>query len=127
MAILNLFVSIYLCQKFGAIGSAIGTALSLIICNGIIMNVYYLKKCNLDIIRFWKNIICMFRAFIPPIIFAVCMHFLWIDSSLIAMFFKIVVYTMSYCISMWCFAMNDYEKNLLKKPILSFFNKKRKA
>ena len=46
MAVINLLLSIVLCQKYGAIGSAIGTAISLIIANGIIMNIYYYKKCN---------------------------------------------------------------------------------
>lgn len=41
MAIVNLVISIFLCQIYGAIGSAIGTAISLIFVNGIIMNIYY--------------------------------------------------------------------------------------
>ena len=34
MAIVNLMLSIYLCQIYGAVGSAIGTAISLILANG---------------------------------------------------------------------------------------------
>ena len=56
MALVNLGLSIILCQKYGAVGSAIGTAISLVMANGFIMNFYYHKNCNIDIICFWKNI-----------------------------------------------------------------------
>ncbi len=126
MALLNLIMSIYLCQKFGAIGSAFGTAFSLIVCNGIIMNVYYAKECRLDVVSFWKNIICMLKGFVFPIAVSICLYFFWLDDSIITMLFKIAIYTLSYCVSMWCFAMNDYEKNLFKKPIFLLINKPRK-
>lgn len=38
----------------GAIGTALGTSISLILANGLIMNVYYHKQCNVDIIAFGK-------------------------------------------------------------------------
>lgn len=57
MALINLGLSIILCKRFGAVGSAIGTAISLIVANGLVMNIYYHKKCNIDIITFWKNIL----------------------------------------------------------------------
>ena len=127
MALVNLIMSIYLCQKFGATGSAFGTAFSLIVCNTVIMNLYYAKACKLDIALFWKNIICMLKGFILPIAVSLCLHFFWSDQSIFSMMLKIIIYTMLYCISMWCLAMNDYEKNLLKKPIILFVNKLRKG
>lgn len=54
MALINLGLSIVLCQKYGAVGSAAGTAISLILCNGVIMNIYYHRKCNIDISAFGK-------------------------------------------------------------------------
>jgi O-antigen/teichoic acid export membrane protein len=53
MALINLGLSIWLCQKYGAVGSAIGTSISLIVANGLLMNMYYYKKCGIDIPLFW--------------------------------------------------------------------------
>ena len=48
MAAVNVGVSIPLAIKFGSIGSAIGTAGSLLIANVIVINVYYQKCCGID-------------------------------------------------------------------------------
>ena len=47
MAIVNVVISIPLAARFGSVGAAMGTAISLVLANGIIMNVFYhttLKK-----------------------------------------------------------------------------------
>ena len=69
MAVINLVLSILLCQKYGAIGCAIGTAVSLIIANGLIMNIFYHKKCNIDIVTFWREIGSVAKGMIIPFIF----------------------------------------------------------
>ena len=69
MALINLGLSIWLCQKYGAIGSAFGTALSLIVANGLVMNIYYNKCCGIDIPMFWKNILLVSRGMIAPVLF----------------------------------------------------------
>ena len=66
IAISNIFISIPLAIKLSGFGSAIGTALSLLVGQGIILNIYYHKKIHLNILRFWKNII---RMAIPALIF----------------------------------------------------------
>lgn len=123
MAVLNLGMSIYLCQRFGATGSAIGTAISLIACNAIVMNIYYAKACKIDVVSFWKNIINMLKGLVLPVIVSVFMNWWWGETNLFGFLFKVVVYTGVYCISMWCFSMNNYEKNLLRKPVLAFINR----
>ena len=56
-AIANVIISIPLALRLGAVGSAIGTALSLVVCNLIVMNIYYQNVVKIDILKFWKNII----------------------------------------------------------------------
>lgn len=46
MALVNLVLSIYLCQLWGVVGSAIGTAFSLVIANGLLINIYYQKPAT---------------------------------------------------------------------------------
>ncbi|MCR5142751.1 MAG: oligosaccharide flippase family protein [Ruminococcus sp.] len=117
MALINLGLSIVLCQKFGAVGSAIGTAISLVVANGLVMNIYYNRKCNIDIPFFWKNILRQSVGLILPICAGIAIvNFIEIK-SIIMFAVCVLAYTAVYCLSMWLFGMNDYEKDLIRKPI----------
>lgn len=125
MALINLMLSIVLCQKYGAIGSAIGTAISLVVANGIIMNIYYQKKCNIDILYFWSSIGKLSVGLIIPIIVGIGMKF-WIKSdSLIMYLFEILLYVLVYVLSMWKIGMNEYEKRLFSSLVLKIFRLRR--
>lgn len=117
MAILNFVMSVYLCQLYGAIGSAIGTAISLIIANGITMNIYYQKKCNIDVFYFWKNILKVSRGLIIPIVFEILIKIVFNKFSISFYFLNIAIYTCLYVLSMWFWGMNKYEKNLILVPM----------
>lgn len=117
MAVFNLMISIILCQKYGAVGSAIGTAFSLIIANGIIMNIYYHKKCNVNIILFWKNIISMGKGLIIPIFSGILLLQILNTYAILEFIFGVLCYAAIYGVSMYFFAMNDAEKSLLLAPI----------
>lgn len=123
MALINLILSIFLCQKYGEIGSAIGTALSLIIANGIIMNVYYHKACDIDIWVFWKNIVSQSRGLLIPIVGGSLMMCFVDYKGILKLLVMIIVYVIIYSISMWKFGMNDYEKSLFGRPIRKMMRK----
>jgi len=117
MALLNFVMSIYLVQIYGAIGAAIGTAISLVIANGLIMNLYYHQKCSLNIILFWKNILRQSCGLIPPLILGCilcCFTNLYAADTLIRC---ILGYTMFYCICVYHISMNTYERLLIKNII----------
>ena len=59
IALANVAASIPLAKMWGGVGSAIGTAASLIIGNGIIINIYYHNKVKINIPKFWGQIIKM--------------------------------------------------------------------
>lgn len=117
MACVNLVVSIFLCQKYGAIGSAIGTAISLLLANGFIMNIYYHKKCNIDILLFWKNILRMTIGLLIPIVFGVILVYFVDLYSIWKLLLSIFSYTLIYIGSMWLLGMNIYEKSLVSSLI----------
>lgn len=124
MAVMNLVLSIFLCQKYGAIGSAVGTAISLVIANGIIMNIYYQKELKIEIVVFWKNILKMSIGLVVPIIIGILiMRFISI-SSIWVLLGLIIGYTMIYCASMWLLGLNRYEKELICKPLRKIFKRK---
>ena len=123
MAMINLGLSIVLCQKFGAVGSAIGTAIALIVANGFVMNIYYYRKCNIDILFFWKNILQQFVGLIFPVCLGILLVTLLEVNTFICFVMCVFGYTVAYCVSMWLLGMNEYEKDLIKEPIKSFFNR----
>src|SRR5699024_10807113 len=57
IAIINSLISVYLSKTHGGIGAAIGTSLSLVIGNIIVMNLYYHFKVKLNMIRFYKELV----------------------------------------------------------------------
>ncbi len=125
IAIANLFISIPLAKKFGSIGSAIGTSIACLLGQWIIMNIYYYKKANIDIPRFWKNI---FKMSIPIIIIFIptlLINNMHMSSNIIVVGLKILLYTIVYSILLWFFVLNDYEKDLVRKPIVRIIKNKK--
>lgn len=125
MAVLNLVASVFLCQLWGATGSAIGTAMSLLVANGVIINIYYQKECNVDVIYFWKNIVGMWRGLLLPIAFGCGITIFVKTWNVKKMILYILMYIVVYCFSAWVFNMNQSEKELLKKPMVIIWRRMR--
>ncbi len=123
IAFLNITVSIPLAQKYGEIGCAAGTAGSLLIGNGIIMNWYYHKKMGIDVIRFWKSILKTAKALIPTAVLAFyVISFIRFETKL-QYLSGILVFTIVYGVSMWILGLNKEEKQLFLR-ILQKIRKK---
>lgn len=114
MAIFNLILSIFLCQSYGAIGCAVGTCLSLLLANGLMINIYYHKKCNINIFSYWKNILRMSVGLIIPVIAGSAIMIFVNTDRLIVFIPLVLVYTIIYLVSMWLFAMNGEEKQVVR-------------
>lgn len=116
MALGNLIISIPLSLRFGGVGAAFGTALSMIIGNGLAMNWYNHTKIGLNMGYFWKQILKFVPALIIPIIYGITIN-LFVN---LYTFFNFLIYGMIYVglflASMWFFGMNDYERMQLKNP-----------
>lgn len=123
IAIINIIISIPLSIHYGAIGAAIGTSLSLIIGNIIIINIYYYKKIKIDILKFWKNILSMTISILPAIVIGIILNKLLVSDTIIYFCIKVIIYTLVYAIFMWLFAMNNYEKGLITKPFKKIFSR----
>lgn len=113
MAAVNLGVSIVLCQDYGALGTAIGMAVFFLVADGLIMNIYYYKKCNIDIPAFWKSILRLSLGLVIPVICGIVIKQFFNFYDVKMMFAGIVVYCVIYAASMWLVGMNSYEKGLL--------------
>jgi len=116
IAIFNMFLSIPLAKKYGGVGAALGTAISLVIGNGLVMNWYYHMRVGLNMKYFWKQILQFIPALVLPI--SVGIVILTNVDLYNAVHFLIsgFVYVLVYFISMWFLGMNKYEKDLIGKP-----------
>ena len=114
MAIINLILSIFLCQIWEGVGAAIGTGLASIVANGIIMDIVYHKKININIFEYWKNILRQTLGMIGPfIVGALIMKFADMG-SLVRLAFWILIYVVIFAVFVWLLSMNTFEKDLVK-------------
>ena len=123
IAIANIGISIPLAKQFGGIGSAIGTSLALVIGQIIIMNIYYHKKIHINMIEFWKEIIKMSVSVLITFLLGFGAYRAINTENIIIYGLEIIIYTLVYATLMWNFAMNDYEKNIIRKPINKILHK----
>lgn len=124
MAFVNCAMTVFLCQLYGAVGAAIGTAVSFVLANGVMMNIYYNQRCNVNIPAFWRSILRLALGMIIPVLCGWLMT-AWLDfTSVVTLLVGILVYSAVYCGSMWLFGMNQYEKELVRKPLRKVFRRK---
>ena len=118
MSVFNIIISIFLAKKYGAIGAAIGTTISLIICNIILINIYYYKVIKINVLKFWKDIIIMMLKMLIPlsttVIFMNFSNFAGVTSVIIYG----LIYTILYIVTAYMIVMNKYEKNLVKSILI---------
>lgn len=123
MALINIGLTVVLCQKYGVIGATVGTAIAYLFVNGLVINIYYHKKCSLDIFVFWKSILRLSLGLIIPCVAGIMINIFWEMSSYLTLAIGILIYTFTYCISMWFIGMNGYERNLVLVPARKIIKK----
>lgn len=116
MAFVNIFVSIVLIRLFGVLGAPIGTCISLLLCNCLIMNIHYHKKIGLNMIYYWKEIL----KFVPAVILYSIVGFIlnryFVKATWISLGLCIIIFCVAYTVSMWLLGMNTSEKEMISMP-----------
>lgn len=116
IALLNLIISIPLAKLFGGFGCALASGVCFFIGNGLIMNIYYYKKINIDILSFWKNIAYMTIPVILSLIISNIINSFIIFTGVGGLIIKGIVFTLIFIPLMWLIGMNNYEKELIISP-----------
>lgn len=115
-----LIAEIVFARKWGGLGCAIAVSGALLIGQGLIMNIYYHKVQHINIIKFWKEIIRMNLLPIFLTIVAICMtRYIYIIDGWLELCIGVVIYGMIYMALVVPFSMNQYERHLFFKPIIS--------
>ncbi len=117
IAIMNVFVSMPLIKKYGPLGAALGTAISLFVGHIIIMNIYYHKVIKLNVPKYWVEI----GKMAPAVLLAIGIELLILNyyslKSSMGLVAQIAVFIFLYSIFMWVLGLNSYEKKLFAAPI----------
>lgn len=113
IAIINVLLSIPLAHLYEGIGCALVTGVSYIIGQGLILNWFYYKKMNLDIITFWKEIGKIIIPFIIILIISAIIVYNLKCYDWKLFFIGAITFFLLYSSIMWKIAMNDFEKTLI--------------
>jgi len=122
MSIANVAISVPLCLKFGGIGCALGTAFSVIVANGFLMNWYYNYKIGLNIKYFWGQILRVIPGMMVPVIFGLVVTKFSFSCSMFVYILLVLIYSAIYAGGCWFLSMNSFEKNLLS-PVFKMIKK----
>lgn len=117
VALGNIALSIPLTQRYGGIGAATGTAVSLILGNVILMNWYYHTRVGLDIVNFGRQILRLSVGVVPAVLVGAVLV-LAVDLSRLSVFLVSgLTYFLTYASGVWWLGMNDYERELFGLPV----------
>lgn len=122
----NVIISYFLAQKYGAVGAAFGTTIALVICNIIIMNIYYYKVIKINVVKFWESICKMFIKYMIPIVIIVTIMYFTKITGLKSVIIYGSIYTIMYIIITYVAVFNNYEQSLIKSIVRKVNKRERK-
>lgn len=118
MAVICCLASIPMAKLYGGVGCAISIAFSLILCNIIIMNIYYHKVIHLNIPKFWREIIIMaIPVLIIDLVAYLIINQVNISHNWGALLLEITIFSILYLFFVYKWSMNRYEKSILSNAL----------
>lgn len=114
MALGNILISIPLARRFGSVGAAMGTAVSLLLANGLIMNIFYHRALKIDMCYFWKEIGKTLPGFLAPLALGILMIRRVTFDSFTQYALYIALLTAVYCLSVYLLSCNREERALVR-------------
>lgn len=112
IALINAAISVPLCLFMQGLGCAIGTGISMVVGNGIIINLYY-KKIGIDTKKFWNSIIALAKGLIPMILVGLIIINIRVEYSWVDLFIRITVMTLAFVFGMYLLGFNEDEKKIV--------------
>lgn len=117
MAVINVCISVGLIKLFGYWGACAGTFISLCVGHIVLMNIYYHRTFDMNIWRMFKEI---FAGILPVAVGTgiICMPIAFLNvHGLFWFVLKCMAFSIIYVVLLWRFALNCYEKDIIKKMI----------
>ena len=117
IALLNVVFTIPFARIWGGIGAATATLFTTFFGYVVFMNYYYWKHIGLDIVGFWKSIFNILPGYIAPGVAGLLINRFWMMDSFVDILLAAIIISVVFGVSVWLVSMNDYEKELIKKPL----------
>lgn len=126
ISLVSLAFQIIWARSYGVVGCAVAIGLALLIGQGLIMNIYYQKKQEIDIAKFWREIGKMlFAPAIFTIISLVLSSYFNYQNTLV-LILGIIIFSILFIPLLWKFSMNEYERQLLMSPLQRIIQRTRR-
>ncbi len=118
-AVINAVVTIISVEYWSYIGAAIGTALSVVLGNLIVMNAYFTRKLKLPMIKIYVNIfrkiwLCLLLAGGILLVTSQFLH-----GSTMALIANIAIFCVIYSVLLWYWGLDKAEKRAI--PVINRF------
>ena len=118
IAVLNVVSTYFVVPYLGGIGAALCSCIVYLVGQGVIMNIYYYRVTKINIPLFWKNIGRMSIVPGSMLLLGIIMNKKIILNRWSLFLISVVIYSLIYCIIMYKFVLNHYEKDIVRKPLL---------
>ncbi|NLY04153.1 MAG: oligosaccharide flippase family protein [Campylobacter sp.] len=112
-AVITIIISISTVKIYGYFGVAFATGIMFFIINGIVINIYYKKAINLEVGRFWLEIVKLTAPLFLLFIFCYIVKVSLNLSGALYLFVGIPLFTLIYCAIAYFLSMNRYEKDII--------------
>lgn len=119
----SLVAQVILAKYYGAIGCAVAIAAGNLIGQGVIMNWYYAKKQNIDMICFWKEIGKMSVVPVALSLAGLLLYENFCRPDFGSMVAWGSVYIALYGVLSWTISLNATEKTMLAAPLSRLLHK----
>ncbi len=119
IAAFSVALQLMLVKTYGGIGCAIAICAGLVLGHLVVMNIYYYKKQEIDIPKFWREI---GKMSISPLIIGLLTYMILQSIELdtvVSLASGIILFAIIYIPIFWLTSMNQYERDLLYKPLKS--------
>jgi O-antigen/teichoic acid export membrane protein len=119
-AVISGIFAVFMIPPLGLYGPAIATGLALMIGHGVVMNVYYHCKVELNMLFFLKKVSeRILFVIIAVTIIGSGVNYLPLGDGWVSLAVKLSLYFAVYALSMWLYGMNESERSLLRTMFFS--------
>ena len=121
IALINVVITIPLSKIWSGLGAAFATMICMVAGAAVFMNIYYWKKIGLNIPCFFKSMVSILPGYILPISVGLLINLFLDINGYSEILLAVVLIVFSFIFSIWFCSMNDYEKELVKKPLRKIY------
>lgn len=117
-AVLNVVLAFPFISIYGVSGGAMAGLIVLSIGSGVVMNIYYSHSIGLDVLGFWREIICSLKG-VPLIIIAgLCIRCIQFSNNWLTLLIHCLLFVLAYAFVTFFISMNSSERAFVKELIL---------